>query len=89
MSKDSYVQRIIVGPPGEGIEAKEIKYTTGMELKKLRSLCLYGSSSETHEVAKLFERRWFSDNFRRSLVNKIEWTEMSIRIYEELEQGNQ
>jgi len=89
MSKDSYVQRIIVGPSGKGTPAKEIKYATGIELKKLRSLCLYGSSNETHEVAKLFERHWFSDSFRRSLVNKTEWTEMSIRIYEELEQDNQ
>jgi hypothetical protein len=84
ISKDSYVQRIIVGPAGKGIPAQEIKYATGKELKELRELCQYGSSSETHEVSKLFARHWFSDDFRRGLVNKIEWTEMSIDIYEKL-----
>jgi hypothetical protein len=85
VSKDSHVLRVIVGPPGKGIPAKEIKYVTGAQLQKLREICQYGADNETHQLATLFHRGWHSDDFRRSLQNKIEWTEMNIRIYEELE----
>lgn len=83
INERAYVERVIVGPPGKHVPAQEIDYA-GSQLKKLRELCLYGSDNETHEVAKLFRRHWFSDDFRRELVNKIKWTEMSIRIYEKL-----
>lgn len=84
ISKDGYVLRVITGIPGSGTLVKEISFKTGAELKKLREICQYGADDETHELAKLFHRGWHSDNFRRSLQNKIEWTEMMIGIYEGL-----
>lgn len=82
MSKDSHVLRVIVSEPGKHIPVKEIRYRTGLQLKTLREICQYGTNDETHELAKLFYRGWHSDDFRRSLQNKIEWTELSIRLCE-------
>ena len=85
ISKDSFITRVIVGKPGGGVPTKEIKYNSGKDLSKLREICQYGDNNETHEVAKLFYRGWHTDNFRRSLQNKLDWTELGIRIYEELD----
>ncbi|HET9174033.1 MAG TPA: hypothetical protein VFN56_01990 [Candidatus Saccharimonadales bacterium] len=86
ISKDSHILRVIVEQPGKHIPVKKVKYETGAQLQKLREICQYGADDETHELATLFYRGWHSDSFRRSLHNKIEWTELTIRIYEELEQ---
>lgn len=82
VSKDAYISRVIVGTPGLGTPTKQIDYRSGDELSKLRMICQYGKDNETHEVAEIFHSGWHSDDFRRSLQNKIEWTEMLLSIYE-------
>jgi hypothetical protein len=77
VSKDAYIQHFING--------EEVRYSTGIQLKKLREICMYGLSDDTKNVANLFREHWFSDNFSRSLKNKVEWTEMSIKAFEALD----
>ena|SRR3990167_1854584 len=79
------ISRTIIGPPGT--PAKEEKYETPNELKKLRSICQYGLSSGSRDIKKMFERYWHTEGFERDLANKIKWVELFVGIHEDILNG--
>jgi len=84
IDENSRISRVIVGPPGKGIPAVTTDFKTGAELKRLRQICMFGDPTESHDLKYVFRKYWHTDNFSRGLRNKIKWTEMLIKIYEEL-----
>lgn len=77
------VTRTILGP--SGTPPKEVKFSSGRDFEELRMATQYGSNTEGKDLRVLFERGWHLDGLRRGLINKIEWTEMMVDIYEKLD----
>ena len=76
------IDRIILGPPGTS--AKTVTYKSGADFEKLHQICRYGLKGSSKDLASVFTRGWHSDAFERSLINKIGWEDMMIKIYEKL-----
>lgn len=81
---DSYsIDRIILEKPDSPV--KTVSYKSGADFKKLHQICRYGlSSNDTKDIATIFSRGWHSEAFERSLISKINWEEMMVKIYESL-----
>lgn len=77
-----YISRIIIGAPGTGTPAREVKYKTGKELAELRLICQYGSKSDTKNVKEVFKSYWHTDRFRDCLRRQIDWEESWLPAYE-------
>lgn len=60
----------------------ETKYSSGADFKKLLSLCRYGHKTGLKQLALIFARGWQLSYFRNSLIDKMEWAEMMVEIYE-------
>lgn len=76
------ITRIILGP--RGVEPREIEFSTGKEFSDLRMACQYGSNTESKDVNEIFKTGWHVDGFRNALIERIEWTEKMVEIYEGL-----
>jgi len=79
--KSKSIDRIIILSSGT---AKTITYATGTRLGKLIEICRYGLNGGEKELASIFSKGWYSDDFERSLVSKIKWEETMVKIYEKL-----
>jgi len=56
----------------------------GHDFEELRMACQYGSNTESKDVQQIFKSGWHLDGLRNGLINKIKWTEMMLKIYNEL-----
>lgn len=74
------ITRVILGP--SGTKAREITFSSGRDFSELRLACQYGSNTESKNVADIFAKGWFTDDFQNSLANKIKWIDTMINIYE-------
>ena len=76
------IDRIVVGPPGT--QPQTTSYSTGTDFEKLLYICRYGPKGGSKELASIFGKGWFPDDFHRSLISKIKWEEAAVKMFESL-----
>ena len=76
------IERIILGP--KGTPAQTIVYSSDTDFEKLISMCRYGPRTGSKDLILLFKKGWDLDTFQNSLINKINWEEAAIKMYESL-----
>ena len=69
-------------------KAKEIVYLSEKQLEKLLNICRYGPGRGAQSVPDYFsESRWFDDELRKEVVNKLRWTRLGVELSEKFLKG--
>ena len=80
--KAPQIDRIILGPRGTSPET--IIYASDSDFEELISICRYGPKTGSKDLTSIFKRGWNLDTFQNSLIDRINWENTTVKMYEDL-----
>lgn len=69
----------------KGMKAINTFYKSPEDFEKLIYICRYGPKSGQRNLNLIFKNGWFLDHFENSLISKINWYNISVKMYKEFE----